>query len=236
MRIHQRYPHLVAAVKQTHMENGNDFHAHDFLHAMRVGWMAERIAEDPEVGRLAAVAGLCHNADRILQKMNGFGPSEKIGHPAIIEMCRDWLNTESGAFSEVEIAIILNAVLNHGDINRNEDSPVMVTLKDSDRLVNMSGDWILRATQYATAAKPGLPVVDPFYLLDTPGQTLRNPGSILSSLPLTVEDWVAESGRVCIRLPKARVIAMKRVAFVRTFVATALEHLADEEIDQSVFA
>ncbi len=229
MRIHEKYPRLTAAVRKTHLDNGNSFHAHDFDHALRVALMAERIADDPEVGRLAAIAGLCHNADRILQKMRGLAPNESVDDESVIDMVLRWLSAEEvsvAAFSAADVQLVIDAVLHHGNRNGENDSPVLIALMDADRIINMSADWILRNVQYLISLP--IPVVDPVHLMDTPGQTFRKPGSILSSMRLTVEDWVVPGGFVGIRLPKARAIALERITFVRYFIAEVLSQRADE--------
>ena len=92
-RIWNRLPALTAIVRASHKEVGL-VGAHDFVHAARVGEIAWQIAAstwEPEgLALLAGAAGLCHNADRILQKKLGIGRN-KAPKNEVAELVRNQL-------------------------------------------------------------------------------------------------------------------------------------------------
>ncbi|OGZ04657.1 MAG: hypothetical protein A2648_00990 [Candidatus Lloydbacteria bacterium RIFCSPHIGHO2_01_FULL_41_20] len=242
-RIWDLYPALARAVKRTHDEatdwlGGPMFHCHDFDHALRVANYAMMIAPDEKTGRLAAIAGLCHNADRILQKKLKVGPFGKVPKEAIEAMVRDWLSVlniqemERGdsyhpPFATTEDGqLVMDAVLNHGNKNGKDDSLVLITIMDADRLVNIEADVLVRDGQYFGDA---MRVVDPVHIDRDPNANFRNLGSILRN---SVEkfDWETEGGFVGIRLPKARELMKSRFAFLRLWIKTIREQREEAEL------
>ncbi|QQG42887.1 MAG: HD domain-containing protein [Candidatus Giovannonibacteria bacterium] len=229
MKTWERYPNLARAVKRTHEEverefNVQAFHCHDFFHAFRVSNWAERIAPDPETARKAGVAGLLHNDDRIMQIKLGLGFADKVPTDLRVEMMISWLDAEpTGTFLPKEEKEIINAVLKHSNRNGPDDSLVLITLMDADRLVNLEADCIIRNGQYFGNA---LQVVDPVYLLDDPKANFRDPRSILWTMP-TRFDWEQEGGFVGLRLPKAREFAKRRFAFWRLFIQETIEQIKE---------
>lgn len=219
-RVWDLYPALTAAVKKTHdaeMERlkCRSFHCHDFDHALRVGDRAMEIAEDKRVGQLAAVAGLCHNADRILQKSDGSGPFGKVEDHRIVEMCSNWLNTESlEAFTAAERDTIFEAVLRHSRPNGADDHPVTIALMDADRTVNIELDVVIRSGQYFGDMYP---VIDPVHFVYDPEASFKNPRCILRS-EIEKFDWAEEGGFVGLRLPKARKLAESRFTLLQEFL------------------
>lgn len=224
-KIWELYPALTRAILDTHNEVGarhgvQMFWCHDFDHVIRVADCAQKIAEDEHVGRLAGVAALCHNADRILQIMIGLKAREKVDQTIISEMVYGWLNKEpENTFSVEEKPLILHAVLCHDQPNGLDDSDVLVALVDADRVVNIEADVIVRAGQYMGDA---LRVVDPVHLLDDPTASFKDPKSILRILKENL-DWEVEGGFVGIRLPKARELAKSRFAFLRLYLETVIK-------------
>src|SRR3989344_6033146 len=229
MKTWERYPNLARAVKKKHDEVGQEFgvqafHCHDFFHAFRVSNWAERIAPDPETARKAGVAGLLHNDDRIMQVEEGLGFADKVRLDYRADMMNDWLDAEpAGTFSPEERAEIIDAVLKHSGRNGSDDSLVLITLMDADRLVNLEADCIIRNGQYFGNA---LRVVDPVYLLDDPKANFRDPRSILRTMPERF-DWEKEGGFVGLRLPKAREFAKRRFAFWRLFIQETIEQIKE---------
>lgn len=205
-RIWEVFPALIKAVKLSHEKlPWPMLYCHDFDHVLRVGDRALVIAEDDTSGRLAAAAGLCHNADRILQKQAGSGRNGKVADTSVGAMVDEWLNAEPiGTFSDRDRAHIVGAVLNHWKRNSPEDGLVHVTLQDADRTVNIELDVIIRKGQFFG---DDLRVVDPVYLLDDPRATYKEPGSILWSIKDDIECFEAENGVASLRLPKAREFA-----------------------------
>jgi hypothetical protein len=226
LKIWEMYLSLVAAVKQTHDETVRDtgepmFYCHDFDHVVRVAERAIAIAEDEDVGRLTAVAALCQNADRILQKVGGLGPFGKVPDPDIIALVEEWLDNEpAGSFCHQDRTLVVNAVLHHSERNSPNDSPILICLKDADRTVNLEADVIVRKGQYFGDQ---LPVVDPVHLLGDPHATFMKPGSLLRALKFDVDDFRREGGVASLRLPKARKIAASRFQFLEMFLAEVLK-------------
>jgi len=197
------------------------FYNHDFDHVIRVGDRATIIAETPEVGFIAGAAGLCHNTDRILQKMDGSGPFGKVENEDIVGMVCGWLDAEpTDTFSDEDRLQIYDAVLHHSERNSHDDSPVLVTLKDADRTVNIEADVIFRKAQLLGDT---MRVIDPIHGIRDPRATFENPGSILRSLEFDRADFQKAGGVAEIRLPKAKVIARSRLAFLRIFIRTVMK-------------
>ena len=227
-KIWEMFPALCRAVNSTHNEyakrlNVQMFHCHDFDHALRVANMAWVIAPDEKTGRLAAVAALCHNDDRLLQVETGVGPFGEVSRELRMKMIDGWLDAEpTGTFSASDRNTIIDAVMNHSKRNDQDgkDSLVLVTLKDADRLVNVEVDCIMRKAQYFGNS---LRIVDPVNLLDDPKATFPKPGSAIRSLKLDLVDFQAEGGVASLRLPKAREIGKRRFAFWQLFLQEVVE-------------
>ncbi len=187
---------------------------HSFDHALRVGQMAVRIAVDEPVGAMAGIAGLCHNADRILQKQHNLGRQD-VSDDKVVELVSSWLRDTYLPPGGKEVVIA--AVVNHSKPNEANEHPVSIALKDADRLVNMEPDLIMRAAQYYA----DLPTVDPVHRLADPHATFKAPRSVLRAISDTL-DWVAESGPFVLRLPKARELGKKYAVFLRSYIDAVL--------------
>lgn len=232
MRKHvwDRYPALTRAIKYSHDEEGRkfgvqSFWCHDFAHVIYVANMATLIAEDEDTGRLAAVAALCHNADRIIQIIEGKKARDKVEDEPVITTVNMWLDAEpAGTFSNRERELIMDAVLHHDQPNGRNDSDVLITLIDADRLVNLEADVIPRAGQFLGDT---LRVVDPVNFTRDPTANFKNPKTIVRTLEENVRDWAVEGGFVGIRLPKARQLMASRVAFMKLFFATIEKQRAE---------
>ena len=226
-KIWELYPALTRAIKATHdqtiRETGDAmFYCHDMDHVIRVANMAMEIAEDETVGRLAAVAALCHNADRIIQKNRGLGPFGEVPYEDVVALVSEWLDTEGLKFERV---VVIEAVLGHSEKNSPGDNAVLICLKDADRLINIGADCILRKAQYWGDK---LPVVDPIHLLNNPGARFTAPGSILKALWFDAKDFMAEDGPAALRLPKARKIGAVRARFWQLFIDEVVGQREDE--------
>src|SRR3990167_1071805 len=112
--VQELFPEIFALVAKAHegVHGG-----HDIYHATRVATWAQKIAlnewGDKRTAELAGLAGLCHNADRLLEIKYGRGktPDEKI---AIL--LTGWLIDETRVNDEEEI-LIVKAVLGHNKKN-----------------------------------------------------------------------------------------------------------------------
>lgn len=197
------------------------FYCHDFDHAVRVANYAMYVAE-PEYGErtavLAGAAGLCHNADRILQRRLGLGRDGEVPPNQIRKLVLRWLSTKwnhlgGGLFEEEEKYIIVEAVLGHSAKNGPNDHPVQIALMDADRIVNTEADCIIRNGIYFG---DDLPVVDPINFLSDPSASWRDPKSNLRALAER-DDWLVEGGPVGVRLKLARELMKPRLAFYHQF-------------------
>lgn len=217
MHFLQRYATLLGRIEKTHIENGGEFYCHDFDHVIRVALTALTIAEDEKVGQLAALAGLCHNADRILQKMRTSDAHSRIPHELVANLVHAWLMAEPEISQKGRVNIVY-AVLFHGEPNQPNDTPVLIALKDADRVVNTELDVVMRHAQYY----PDLPRLHPNHLLDIPGDGFRTPKSVLGNLLITRREWMEEDGVASIRLPKARELMKSRLAKLEQYAKDVL--------------
>lgn len=220
-RVWEIFPALTKAVKASHEElPWPMLYCHDFDHVLRVGDRALVIAGSEWSGRLASAAGLCHNADRILQKQAGSGRSGKVADSDVVVMVNEWLNAEPlGTFSESDRRLIVDAVLKHSNRNDPNDGLIHVTLQDADRTVNIELDVIIRKGQFFG---DDLRVVDPVHLLDDPRATYQSPGSILWSLKDDIECFGARKGVASLRLRKAREFAKPLLADAQQYLNMVL--------------
>lgn len=219
-RVWDLFPRLSTAVWQTHEEymtrlNCRSFHCHDFDHALRVGQRALEIADDPRIGQLASIAGLCHNADRLLQKEDGCGPTGIIDDVRVIALTTGWIRKAGTEIitTQSEEDQIIDAVLRHGQPNGPNDGPVLINLMDADRTVNIELDVIARNAQYAGDS---LPIIDPYNFIYAPDATFRSPGCTLRG-DYEKFDWRVEGGFVGIRLAKARKLAEPRFELLQKY-------------------
>jgi len=207
------YPKLTGLVRQDHIEFGMVGTGHDFDHALQVAQCALFIAEDEDVGRLAGAAGLCHNADRLLQKKLGVG---KNGVPdeSVIAMVRGWLWASGELHSSYEVARDISAVLWHSGPNLPNGDDVLVALQDADRISCSMADVVMGATQFWAE----LPTIDPKRLVyDVTADPYRNPKSVLKNLECWY-DWIDPASNFCVRLPRAKTIMIQHVAFLKAYI------------------
>lgn len=212
MKIWEIYPALAAVVQRDHVAFGMVGTGHDFDHALQAAQYAILIADDPVVSRLAGAAGLCHNADRMIQ--HRLGGKKNIPEEQVIAMVRGWLEASKEGFSEDNSARIVNAVLHHHEVNKADDDEILVALKDADRITCSTADNVMTSAQFWSE----LPAIDPRWLSHDPdAHSFRNPKSVLKNLECRY-DWIDPTSNVCVRLTKAKAIMERRVAFIRRYI------------------
>lgn len=181
---------------------------HSFDHSLQAGQIALIIAEDEYVGKLAGAAGLCHSADRILEKLG------KVDGAKVIAMVRGWIESSAEGFLKEEINRIIGAILLHSGPNILDCDPVLIALQDADRIVCSMADAVMGAAQF----RRNLPTIDPRRLISDPSScSFQRPRSILMDLYYR-NDWVDPITKFCVRLPKARVLMERRVGFINQYV------------------
>lgn len=216
MRIWELFPELTEAVRKSHEEVGLVGHGHDIYHAKRVAEYAQQIGRDEydiRTGELAGIAGLCHNADRILEKKyNIIAGQNDVPRKEVIELIAGWLSIMD--LNDEEKKIVLDAILAHNRKNDEGNHPVLICLMDADRVVNLEEDHILRSAQYY----PDLPAVDIERFINDPEATYHNPKSVLRDIAYCL-DWVTPGSGVCVRTHLGKKLAEERAVFVREFIA-----------------
>lgn len=220
--IWEIFPALTLRVKAEHDRVKMVGH-HDIEHALRVGNMAQLIAseewDDERIAKLAGVAGLCHNADRLLAYSSGSRPAPE----AIEALVRKWLETD---ISSEEADIVVAATLGHDQKNRLYDSKVQIALMDADRVTNLGMDVLFRNGQF----NAHLPTIDYQHFDEAPGTTYQKPGSCVRSIAYALE-W-ADSTRtdVCCRTRLGIAIAQYREAKIRSVLVEIKEQITMEEV------
>ncbi len=195
-KLWEEFPSVVQRVRSDHRRNPRTTPGHDWYHALSVAQYAQRIAESEDVGRLAWVAGICHNTDRLFQL-------DDDGVEPIVQV---YLSESS--LTKHERHLIVDAVLEHSKKNTISDSVVTIILKDADRLANLDASHLVRTGQF----KPCIPVVDlRFMHYQDPTATFQDPKSHLRNLQHTLE-W-----ETWMRLPKAQALAAEKCAFIRAY-------------------
>jgi hypothetical protein len=210
MQIWEIYPRLTEMALRSHIENRMN-RGHNFDHALQVAQCAYLIAESEEIGRLGGAAGLCHNADRILQKVLGVGKKD-IPDEKTVAMVGGWLDA-SREFTVGERARIIRAVLRHSGPNLNDGDNVLVALQDADRITCAMADAVMGAGQYWAE----IPIIDPKLIVDPADADFRHPKCVARDL-IGRRDWIDPASRVCVRLPKAMALMERRVAFINQYL------------------
>ncbi|MDO8582378.1 MAG: hypothetical protein Q7R63_00055 [bacterium] len=222
LKIWEVFPKLFALVLADHRTFKMDGTGHPFDHTLSVGQIAANIAEDDLVARLGGAAGLCHNADRLLQRERNASKADSetlvtardIPKAETVALIMKWLDG-SGEFTVEEKERIVNAVLLHSGFNVEGCDPVLVALQDADRCVCSMTSVIMDAAQFWSA----LPTIDPEWLTGDPtAHSYKNPKSVLKNLECRY-DWVDRTSKVCVRLPKAWELMERYVAYIRQFAA-----------------
>ncbi|OGJ62185.1 hypothetical protein A3C37_01705 [Candidatus Peribacteria bacterium RIFCSPHIGHO2_02_FULL_53_20] len=217
-RVEEEYAALAA--------DGKKINHHDFAHAKRVGEIARQVAKDEwgdeHIAKLAGIAGLVHNADRIIQAQKGIGRRE-VSRDEVIALVKKWIENN---LEETDVLTVLDAVLGHDGRNSEEDSPVKIALQDGDRVVNLDADLFPRSGQYYS----DLPVVDFKHFLNDPEATYRNPKTVLRDINYSL-DWVKSESGVCVRTKLGMEMAQQRAKVFTLFFEVLKAQLAQEGID-----
>lgn len=222
MRIWEQFPVVAARVREQHERVGLVSH-HDCVHAYRVADVAHHVASiewgDERTAHLAGLAGLCHNADRLIQVTMRFGhkpaPRQKIS-----DFTEELLK---GSVDKVAIMQVTEAVLMHDQKNSADDPHVLIALKDADRVVNLDMDVIMRAAQHHSELR----TVDYLHFVSDPSATYHDPKSVLRDIAFCL-DWVDNKSDVCVRTTRGMAMAMKRAAPLKAFFQTLEEQLTEE--------
>lgn len=225
-RIWEIYPELVIAIKKSHDAYDLKGH-HDIYHALRVGDIAYRIAYETwdcvQTPRLSGIAGLCHNADRILSASDATPSDEDVSR--LIHL---WLGETSLNWADRKI--VVSAVLAHDQKNDPRDSNVLVALKDADRIVNLDLDVLMRAGQF----RPTLPTVDYAHFIDSPTASFKNPESVIRSMAYVLE-WTDPTTDVCIRTEAGLAMARTRSERIRNYLNDLKKQLQSEGVFPAPF-
>ena len=207
----KQYPTFVAAVIAQHTSR-KMAHGHDFDHAFGVANLAAGFCEEPGYSYLAWLAGMCHNADRMIAKDLG-KPRGDVDPQLVKIMVRGWLDAEP-SLSETDKAMVDIAVRRHGEPNDASDDFVTRALKDADRVINARIDVIIRSAQF----HPELPVIDPVLgMHDTRGR-YNGRLTVIADL-MDCLDWgnLADK-RFGIRTFRAKTLIVERVAKLREYL------------------
>lgn len=211
MKVIEMFSGLWKAVFLRHVQSGIVGGGHDAFHAARVGQYAFEIVDDENMAKLACIAGLCHNADHILQHDSKVGRRD-VPEYLVTGLLKEWLNYTG--LSSGEELIIIDAVLKHSLLNDPNDGLVLMALKDADRLTNLEPDVIMRAAQFYS----DLPMIDPIHWLSDPAATLREPKSVLKDLANNSEWGNFSDLKFGIRLPKAQLRAKEFTDFLLDYI------------------
>jgi len=222
-RIWEKYPDIAQRVRKSHEEA--ELHGgHDFVHAFRVGNIAQQIALKEwgtHLSQLAGIAGLCHNADRVIQTNSGLKHGD-VSQQEIRGLIRTWVG---GYLDSRGLGIVADAILRHDGKNSPDDSEVLIALMDADRVVNLDADLFIRSGQHYHS----LPAVDYRNLLDDPDATYRDPRSVLRDIEYSL-DWIDQKSGVCVRTTSGLLMAKSRAKTFSTFFEALQSQLAEEGI------
>jgi|GEM_PF-894604 len=232
LKIWEIFPDVDQRVRQSHVDALLSGH-HDIWHARRVGQIAYLAAAgewgDERLSQLAGLAGLCHNADRVIQRQTGAGRKD-VPKEAVVELIKHWLIgatdfLEEGQLGGYDRELIEKAILGHDGPNSDEDSKVLVALMDGDRVVNLDIDLFIRAGQFYN----DLPAVDYKHLLEDLEETYRNPKSVLRDCYYALE-WATPGTKFCVRTKRGRYWAGQRAAKFVLFFEILEEQLKQEGV------
>lgn len=219
-KIWKIFPGLTKVVRQAHLDYDMQRTGHDFDHALRGAQNALLIAEDDGIGRLAGAAGLCHNADRMLQHRRGVGKKDVPGEDAA-NLIRHWLD-ESAELASSEGDRVVQAVLLHSGPNREDGDDVLVALQDADRLTCAMAQDIMETAKFWAE----LPTVNVLHLADDPNNPYRSPGSVMNSLRCR-RDWITPGSPFCVRLPRAMAIMEGHIRVLEEYIRNVIRQRAE---------
>jgi hypothetical protein len=227
--IEEIFPLVCEKVRCAH-ERLHFFRGHDHNHTFRVAEMAYRIAlhewNDEDVAESAALAGVCHDAGHIMQKVL-HACKIAVTDSAIADLVHAWLISEDLFPADKEE--IVSAVLEHGKANGDQDSKVLIALKDADRVVNLALDLVIRAGQHYH----DLPAVDFEHFLDDPDASYQAPKSVLRDIDYALE-WTDKKSPHHIRTSLGRKIGESRATVLRNFLLILQRQLKEEGLLQHI--
>ncbi len=217
---------VVKKVEQAHEQYGSAHH--DFVHARRVGnnayWICMAEWKDRRSAVLARLAGICHNADKLIQvrdNLKRMKPSTLV----VEALIKEWFTHEGKLLlSPADMQVILDAVVHHGGVNTEHDSRVLIALRDADRIVNLSPDiWMRSALHFSD--KPIINYENP---IDR-SAPYDNPPAILDDV-LSGLDWVTRGSVVFMRTKAGLSRAKKRARRLQTSVLHLIRDLNEDGI------
>jgi len=196
----------VEKIHASIIDQGMSTQGHGFDHDLLVAQYGYLIAEaeDERVGELAWIAGLLHSFDR------HFSPLQE---KKLIDECLNLVGLSES--DNLDVRVALNK---HSERNDPSDSPVLVALKDADRLANIGAINLIRGGQH----RPNIPACIPETVGSLhPSSTFRKPMSCYDATFYNLE-WEA-----MLRLPRAKKIAEKYFNFIREFQTLVVEQFRE---------
>ena len=203
-------------------------HGHGFDHAFAVANLAALFCEASEDREFAWMAGLCHNADRMIALDRGT-PRREVPDEDVNGLVYEWLSVieHIGKYQidwDFEKVSIINAVLNHGKPNDSGDDTITRALKDADRVVNARLDVVIRSAQF----QPELPVIDLALGLDDKRGKYNGRLTVVADL-MDCLDWGnLEDARFGVRTAGAKKMIVERVALLKQFLEMIVEQRREE--------
>ncbi len=212
-------------VHTSHVEAGMETEgAHNFVHALTVAQYGHEVAMaewgNPHTARKAAMGGLGHNADRLLQKTTN-RERRDIPPDEVRKLALKWLK---GILNASDIEQVLQAIVEHSGKNGKKDSKVKIALQDADRIANLSLDLVIRSGQHFHDKPP----VDYMHFISNPAATYREPGSVLKDISYSL-DWVNPKTDVCVRTKLGWELANQRAALLRFYVDAVEQQLLRDQ-------
>jgi hypothetical protein len=170
---------------------------------------------------LAGAAGLCHNADRIIQCDLDLDVEDPAPEDEVRSLVGKWFSAES--FIQLEKDFIMNAVLQHTEPHRENHHLVTTALIDADHVINLGADDLFRLGQYLPYELTVLPSCP----WDNPEAKFGEAGSLLEALRFVME-WGVPDSQFGVKLPLAKKLAVPRVRFMQMFVDEQLRQMEEE--------
>lgn len=209
----QEFRLLLENVARDHEENrGMAGGHHDMHHALSVAQTTLIIAPDVDTARLAWVAGILHNTDRLFCDRSKMLPEEQ--KLRVIFLIEERLSLTNLDRQEKEP--VVEAVVNHAGLNGPKDSTVKITLMDADRIANLGAIHGIRMAQHF----PNQPIFNPKDPLKSSGAKYENPNFWVDNC-LTTLEW-KDDPRVMLRLPKAKELAEPGFKFLEAMLVDIL--------------
>lgn len=203
-KLRTKHQAFYNEVKRLHDSFPNQ-KGHDIYHSVHTAIYGIQIS-DRSTYELVWLAAIAHSLDRVCGNDN---------FEANIRSCLALAN----GISKKKIEIVVDALLKHGELNHPSDSPVLVKLKDADRLANLFLTLVIRVGQH----RPNIPACEMKYLRKSnplcPASDLSShsrPQSSFDDLRYCSQNWPG-----MIRTPKARRLVGPLVQEIIRFLDTA---------------